>query len=142
MGKQTLRLKKKSDFISEKNTSCPVCNRPMKLSQNLNYGGRVCVACRVFFRRFCRSKTWCPIFLKVLLILLSFYFSRSAIQCQEGYAFGFFQNNAIRSYEKCKVCRYMLCLKCGMNPDRVQKKKFHYQSKFAANINDKTPLIC
>ncbi len=124
MGLRSPRSIDKKDITPLKKTQCPVCNRPIKFSENFHYGGNVCRACRVFFRRFCRSKIWWELFL-----ILSKYsiasFIRSALQIGQH---GCSHSNTDCNYPNCRLCRFFLCLKYEMNPERVQKKEGNMKS--------------
>lgn len=108
------RAKKQTQILEDPNDpvylkTCFVCSEAARPGHDhyRNYGGIVCYSCRAFWRR-SHQKTLTPEFK-----------CKKSGKCV----------TSIESRRKCKKCRYVRCLKAGMNPDavlNVDQKKIRY----------------
>ena len=81
---------------SEVNTNCQVCNE--SINAYMSYGAMVCASCRVFFRR---------------------HAHKESKKCS---ASGHCDITLIKR-TFCNYCRFQKCLRVGMDPKRIKKRK-------------------
>ena len=101
---------------------CPVC-RTQPATANLNFGGRSCVNCRVFFSR-------------VVIAAKSEDSAQSAeamaaslrCRCQEA------GGRRVKYKTECKRCRFKKCLRAGLSPDKVKRRTRSVKSRKQAAL--------
>ncbi len=103
---------------------CSVCNiAPRKNEKNYtHYGAVTCISCKAFFRRAIRNPK----------ALVTFRCQMIHGQCDV---------TGAKNRTKCKQCRYMRCLKAGMNPcqvltDEEDRKRYTHPKKNKGKVKD------